>query len=580
MYVLGMLRSNPPIAAEERPYSVQLHIHGPGSEGTASMRAHDYMAAGTGAVDAIWWTEHDWRLVNFCKVEAFSFDADKETPSFPARVARDGESPDAIEVAWVPDEHTRQTPGCSAGRTKERSFDGTTSLRLAASTEGDAENTSRCVFTVENMRGSFPLFSRPRVGLAVFAEADPKEDGEIFIEIVLSEQPPGMEQARLRYVWPPWENQGSSQGSALTLPLDLKVGQWTRVDLDPAADAAGLGLPARGLDNSLHRIWIGVTARRGKAAACFDALRIEPRLSGGALLEAQRELLGQLPLSVKHFAGMEVSFYGHHMNAFGSRVPVPDYFSLPPSALTTRGIVDHIHRFDGLACYNHPRVADPERITEELLQTEAYGADLIEVAHQSGRNLAERLRLWDALSAAGILLTGLGVSDAHQTGRFWEETETESCGWVTHVWASALEEEALLAGLRAGRAYFADPSQFRGTLDLHGPGGLRLGDARIESGPCSIEAWISGACAGDTIAWIVNGEVVREEHLDAADGRSTWRSDPTVDPIRAVRFELRRRGTRRAPDRAVPVACSNPVFLINDTKTLRQRDRHRIVNAV
>ncbi len=54
-------------------YSVQMHVHGPYSEGPASMEMHSAEAADVGA-DVIWWSDHGWRIASFRHVSRFGFE--------------------------------------------------------------------------------------------------------------------------------------------------------------------------------------------------------------------------------------------------------------------------------------------------------------------------------------------------------------------------------------------------------------------------------------------------------------------------------------------------------------------------
>jgi len=70
----GCSPGSEPVA--ERPFGVQLHVHGSMSEGPASMRAHAAAAAALGgAVDVIWWTDHDWRIAGHTYVSDFDFES-------------------------------------------------------------------------------------------------------------------------------------------------------------------------------------------------------------------------------------------------------------------------------------------------------------------------------------------------------------------------------------------------------------------------------------------------------------------------------------------------------------------------
>jgi predicted transcriptional regulator len=72
---------------------------------------------------------------------------------------------------------------------------------------------------------------------------------------------------------------------------------------------------------------------------------------------------------------------------------------------------------------------------------------------------------------------------------------------VTHVWADDFAEEPLLEALSMGRAYFARPAAFSGTIDVEGDGDLRMGSATVDGGARQLTATVSGASPGDTVRW-------------------------------------------------------------------------------
>jgi hypothetical protein len=531
------------------------------------MLAHDHMAAKTGNVDGIWWTEHDWRLANFAKIESVSFESAPEVQQFPARVAESDRPPAEIELTWEPVESTAES-ACSAAVTDERSATGAASLRVSAAASGGPV-TGRWELTVDNHRATYPLFSEPRVDLSVYPEDGLLEDGGLLLEFVLSQQPPDLTHPRIQYVAGdgPVEE---SEARTVTRRLEVEPGRWNDLSVEPAADAADLDLPADGLDNSLHRLRVGVTSEGPERAACFDDLEVRPGREGPELLELQRDLLEGLPTEVEHFVGMEVSWYGQHVNAYGEDVPIPDYEERDPEELGTSGIVEHVHEHGGVACFNHPSPDNRGAFADRLVVEEAYGAELTEVLRRDGEPV-DRLELWDRVSAAGLVLTGLGSGDTHHADTGWEAGERAPY-YVTHVWADALTTEALLDALTAGRAYIGSPAWFRGTLDIEGPGGLAMGGAAVRSDACSLIATVTGASAGDRLVWLCNGERIGTETLADADAEASV-DVPAGEEVRAVRVELRREDV--APN---PIAASNPVYLTSERDALSAQAAGRFVD--
>jgi predicted metal-dependent phosphoesterase TrpH len=121
---------------------------------------------------------------------------------------------------------------------------------------------------------------------------------------------------------------------------------------------------------------------------------------------------------VRHHVGLEVSYYGRHITGFGVDVPIPDYAGLLPNGLSSEEVVSHIHRHGGLACLAHPPRTDLDGTADALAERRLFGADLMEVAH-GGAGLVDRLQLWDRLAARGVIVTGIGVSDAHSAKAGW-----------------------------------------------------------------------------------------------------------------------------------------------------------------
>jgi hypothetical protein len=292
--------------------------------------------------------------------------------------------------------------------------------------------------------------------------------------------------------------------------------------------------------------------------------------------------------------GIEVSYYGRHVNAFGSAVPIPDYERLLPNGLTTEEVVEHIHRHGGLACLNHPAAGDVETLAATLAEARVYGADLMEVAH-ANQWLLERLRLWDRLASLGAIVTGLGVSDAHTATQGWREQTLGTAHWVTRVWAESLAEPDLLAALTRGHVFFANPAQFRGDIELTGPGGAEMGDVLVlgAAGPPDsaqiaqsvadnraqtappVRARVSGLRPGDLVAWYCNGYLVHAATV-GRDGAydETWAPPAPVVGLQAIRIQVHRPSLAHVRYGGL-IACSNPLYLADH----RPRTTHRTIAA-
>ena len=56
-----------------RAWSVQLHVHSSYSEGVGSIDSHSHEATDVGA-DAIWWSDHDFRVTSYHHASSFGFE--------------------------------------------------------------------------------------------------------------------------------------------------------------------------------------------------------------------------------------------------------------------------------------------------------------------------------------------------------------------------------------------------------------------------------------------------------------------------------------------------------------------------
>jgi hypothetical protein len=332
-----------------KAYAVQMHLHGSMSEGSASCLAHDHMAAETGHADVIWWTDHDFRVANFGKLQRGTFTGLSEEIDHPNRDPEAVERLSRVAISWRPVE-TDTTQGALAEVSAESPYrEGSGSLRLELpqaplpdASDSQAQQVQRC--TYELRMGAhyetFPLATRPVLRLAIRPESVLGADAQVLVRFVLSEQPPDLKQTHITYVLggSPEDDVDLVQteygpGEAL-VTLPRRTGEWNEYVFDIGADALRLGLRG-GLDNSLHRLQIGLTSRGPAVAASFGHLEASVSHRGPQVLDLHRRMLASLPTRVRHHVGLEISYYGRHITGFGSTVPIPDYEALLPGGLTS-----------------------------------------------------------------------------------------------------------------------------------------------------------------------------------------------------------------------------------------------------
>ncbi|MFW6600327.1 hypothetical protein ACQBAU_12695 [Propionibacteriaceae bacterium Y2011] len=115
--------------------------------------------------------------------------------------------------------------------------------------------------------------------------------------------------------------------------------------------------------------------------------------------------------------------------------------------------------------YNHPPVD-----AAELIETRAFGADLLEVWNAPGGDeqlLADRISLFDVACRHRIFMTATGTSDDH-TGVNWLWFRL-NC--LTSVWAASTDLPDLLSALASGQAWLHHLQHWRdGRINLTSDG--------------------------------------------------------------------------------------------------------------
>ncbi|MCH7869806.1 MAG: hypothetical protein IH881_19085 [Myxococcales bacterium] len=167
------------------------------------------------------------------------------------------------------------------------------------------------------------------------------------------------------------------------VPLAYIPNSWNRYELNVTRDAVR-GFPEhRGEDNSMRQVSIGVESRRRKhARVLFDDFRIEQSLAGARAFEANGRLIDEVAQAypeIVQLQGLEVSYFGPHINIFSQTTEIPDYDRLmTESGISLEGIsdadskrighavtaqvIDAVHRSGGLVSVNHRLGSEPGRV--------------------------------------------------------------------------------------------------------------------------------------------------------------------------------------------------------------------------
>jgi hypothetical protein len=526
---------------------VGLHTHASFSEGTASVDAQmDYLTRS--GYDAVFWTDHDWRISGHGFPAAFGFE--------------DGPSAETWGmVARRLDEGLEMTAAPASGRASE----GTRALRLAARRRGEARSRlAQGSFVFRSWRGtiirslahdlvlSFDLF--PEVAAGTLGSA-------FIIRLELSDQPHVKRWLTYRIL----PRRGGAQAEDVLAPLEagdlaapfrLPAGRWTRVSIPIAAHAASI-FP-EGVDNNVSAVELGIEMESGEATWDLDRLALEGRTTGLPLLELQEQWVAAYPAIASHVS-TEVSFYLPHLNPFTPRPILLDYdrVRLPDYVQATRREVE---RQNGAFSLNHPLgfgLRYPPRHVEDQLRHRLFGADLVEAGyrHRGDHGLADHLAFWDRALAAGVTASGVGVTDAHGPGRGNGFMRDEN-NFGTWVEADPRSRDSLIDGLLSGRLVFGDPLLFTGRITLsvdgaHGPGAVILGPGKARHAEFTLE----GVPAGSRLELVMDGAV----HASATAGEDGVARGTAAVPAPA--------GSLRAQSwdpRGEPLAFTNAVIFLPD----------------
>ena len=497
LYPLGAARGGDPT------WSVALHMHASLSEGTGAMEWHYDLAESYG-LDAIWWTDHDWRVAMTKHTRRFDFESATLDPGSLYLTEPD----DAFDGQF---RNFERVIFGNASRTvalvDSLAYEGARSMRLRVWDPTASPDFRDFTYTQVGTRrqNMYSLASRLHLKFALFPESLDPIDARFVVELRMSDHP--ADTHRLRYVI------GSMDGEPTgSISLPYTSGQWNTYDLDLAADAiqaftSGGADSIRAEDNSLYEIMLVMEVRNSaNAIVFFDDLAYDPdpSLDGQDMLDWARaagSYYESIYPSVTQFIGTEISLFSAqpHMNGFAPSIQLVDYSGhshLDPLTYA----VDQIHAQGGAVSLNHMfgvgiygdlneteenKQARILTMKNQLLALAVYGVDILEIGYRwrHGINLAGHIDVWDALVGNGYFLTGNGVSDSHGAVPFhgWGpqipgDPHREN-NFVTWFHAPTLTEVDLVAAMKAGRAYFGDPYEFgwNSEIDLTSTDGFPMG---------------------------------------------------------------------------------------------------------
>jgi hypothetical protein len=541
------------------PVSVQLHQHGPFSEGDTTHGFQTRQAQDHG-VDVILWADHDyrywydwyhtpeWEYGDVLRIEdpatglRASWWEVTGSPDLELRARLDGEVPledaptlglvfrgmhESNDLAW------RQLSWETTGRRHYRPLLADVTVRFSIKPDTLWDPARDAI--------------RVRLPLSQVAESDLVE--ALFVSA--DDRDPVPEGA-----------------VAVEMPA-LVPGVWNDVELDLTAWARD-NLP-EGEDLTLRGFQIEVGARGGYGAAVWiGGIHVEEGLCCDDLVARQRELLdNRYSGVVRHVIGQEISFETTdvlHFVAVGERLPWTDYDTWSLIGQPAEIVAD-VQENGGAVVFTHPFGVDLDEVPTEdpaaLVETTCdllddagvYGAEAIEVGYPMRvRPIADHMALWDCLLQRGELATGVGASDLHVT-QVWTSYRNRYVTWLL-PWDDG--NEGLIDALRRGRAFFGDPTVVSGTerlsLDLVAPGVAGMGQVAggLDGSPVRVELRSSGLDAGDVIVFVVDGV----ELASVAPEAGVAAVDVTPDAWTVVRAEVR--GTNGTK------LWTNPVILSTD----------------
>lgn len=264
--------------------------------------------------------------------------------------------------------------------------------------------------------------------------------------------------------------------------------------------------------------------------------------------------------------GREITTFQGHANIFGPTAYV-DFQVGGPRAPTMNAVIEEVAALGGVFSVNHPASPSgevcmgcgwtaPETDWSRVQAIEVVNGGSMRALGGQAETPLSGIPFWETLLNQGHRLTAIGGSDNHDADLPFD-TPSAIGRPTTVIWADALSQPAVLAGLRAGRVF----------IDLDGDRGRSLefsaeaGGARVEMGGALTAPGVvrftvkAGGLAGGRIEVIRDGrpaEIVLPALNASAESRAF---DLPIDGARAwVRINVRDGAGRL-------ILVGNPIYL-------------------
>ena len=216
--------------------------------------------------------------------------------------------------------------------------------------------------------------------------------------------------------------------------------------------------------------------------------------------------------------GREVTTYRGHANTVGERAF--HEFRLATPQTSPAALLAAIRGAGAFVSINHPLSPDDERCmgcgwndTDAATMAEVDGVEIVNGDGADGPIAG--WRFWAAQLSQGRRLTAIGGCDEHTVD---DPADRVMGRPTTVVWAAALSEAAIVAGLHQGRVHVRARGPAGPLLDLraeHEDGATTLMGGVSAGRPARLVADVERA-AGQTLEWIADGQVLSRVPVGAA----------------------------------------------------------------
>lgn len=545
-------------------YPVPMHIHSVW-ERNASMEGHFYNAQKLG-IKHMYITDHDVRMgPRENHISGYDFSK--------AGLFTNEPSPDPRRPRWHGFKEIKADEGTSY-------FVADGMLMMEAQGGNDEWTELSLVFDTSQKRHEYALLANVILNMYMQVSAE-DEDSRAVVDVELSQRPPNYEFGHIKYVFGNAENLGASHTAII--PVTAKEGLAEYV-FELLADAQSVG----GGDNVLRRMSLTLSARRGKKAELkISKFSLSWDIEFEEGRRAQQRLADELgkKYGVKAFVTSEITGAGPHKNCFSTCVPVINYRERN-FCVTDEQAMEHVREYGGIYSRNHPFEELKDRfasgITEQekqelidahicrFIENKAWDATLLEVGFPQGREGFTpeiHLKLWDALSAAGVFITGYGDSDNHTNNTSWFDGNN----FVAYIAAQNPCEEEFVSSMKRGDIYTGDPVYLQKmNVTFEGSGGQQMG--QVDTGENSFEVILSltNVPEGCTVVWIANGEEVkREKCRDDYRQAIGMPDDGKVNFVRVAIYKEERL-----------IMLTNPIYKTNNSEIIKTIPKERRINDV